>query len=158
MLSDDDITHNWAKSQVEIKRLKAEIDRLEAANADLRRWKAMDKPLTAAMGVVAADTQQLRAEVERLRAMLTAKTLGYELLASTLEKRDIEIEQLRAALEPFAEVARWARHNHHDLADFDMILRGPGKEIAGHLQVQSPDFIRASETLGDDRRALEQKE
>ena len=28
-----------------------EIDRLRAENADLRRWKALDKPLTAAMAI-----------------------------------------------------------------------------------------------------------
>lgn len=51
---------------------------------------------------------------------------------------------LLAALEPFAEVAAWAERNGHDLvADFDMLLRGPGMQIAGHLHAQSQDFINA---------------
>ncbi len=59
-----------------------------------------------------------------------------------------EIERLRAALEPFAEVARWAERNGHDLTKgWDMLLRQPDGAIAGHLQVQSPDFIAALAAL-----------
>lgn len=61
-----------------------------------------------------------------------------------------EIDRLRTALDPFAEVARWAERNGHDLAKgWDMLLRAPDGSIAGHLGVQSPQFIEA-------RRALEQ--
>lgn len=52
----------------ELKEARAEIERLTAENADLRRWKALDKPLTAAMAVVVTDMQRLRAEIERLKA------------------------------------------------------------------------------------------
>ena len=62
----------------EVEELRAEIERLKAENEDLRRWKAMDKPLTAAMGVVAADLQQLRAEIERLRAEVAEWKERYE--------------------------------------------------------------------------------
>jgi hypothetical protein len=54
---------------------------------------------------------------------------------------------LAQALAPFAEVAAWAERNGHDLNDFDMLLRGPQEQIAGHLQVQSPDFIKALEMI-----------
>ncbi len=55
-----------------------------------------------------------------------------------------EIERLRAALEPFARVARWAEDNGHDLTKgWDMLLRAPDGSFAGHLQVQSPEFIAA---------------
>jgi cell division protein FtsB len=59
-----------ASMSVEIEQLRAEIERLKKENEDLRRWKAMDKPLTAAMGVVVADIQQLRAQNDKLRAAL----------------------------------------------------------------------------------------
>jgi hypothetical protein len=42
--------------------LEAEIERLRAENADLRRWKALDKPLTAAMAIAQAEIERLRAE------------------------------------------------------------------------------------------------
>jgi hypothetical protein len=51
------------------------------------------------------------------------------------------------ALQAFAEVAWWAERNGHDLTDFDMLLRGPADQIAGHLQAQSADFLRAAELL-----------
>ena len=54
---------------------------------------------------------------------------------------------LREALEPFAEVAAWAERNGHDLNEYDMLLRGPDKQIAGHLQAQADDFIRARAAL-----------
>jgi hypothetical protein len=54
----------------EMKEKRAEIERLRRENEDLRRWKAMDKPFTAAMGVVVADIQQLRAERDAARAAL----------------------------------------------------------------------------------------
>lgn len=58
-----------------------------------------------------------------------------------------EIERLCTALDPFADVARWAARNSHDLTKgWDMLLRGPDG-IAGHLQVQSPDFVKALEAL-----------
>lgn len=50
--------------------LQSRVWSLEAENADLRRWKAMEKPLTAAMKVVASDVQKLRGEVKRLRSEL----------------------------------------------------------------------------------------
>lgn len=66
----------------------------------------------------------------------------------------IDEDRLKAALRPFAEVAHWAERNGHDLeADFDMILRGPGERIAGHLHAQSADFIAAKALLDElDRR------
>lgn len=71
----------------------------------------------------------------------------------SLEKRDAEIEKLRAALEPFAEVARWAERNGHDLLKgWDMLLRQPDGGFAGHLQVQSPDFIAALTALGHQQK------
>jgi hypothetical protein len=54
---------------------------------------------------------------------------------------------LAQTLAPFAEVAAWAERNGHDLNDFDMLLRGPKEQIAGHLQVQSVDFIKALEMI-----------
>ena len=95
--------------------------------------------------------EHLEAEVERLQSDRRAAAESFEQVTALWEARGAEIERLRAVLEPFAEVARWARRNGHDLTDFDMLLRGPGKEIAGHLQVQSANFIRASEALGDEQ-------
>lgn len=55
-----------------------------------------------------------------------------------------EVERLRAGLDPFADEARWAERNGHDLLNgWDMLLRGPGGEIRGHLGVQSRDFVNA---------------
>jgi len=48
----------------------AEIDRLRAENENLRRWKALDKHITAAMAIVQSDTQKLRADNARLQARL----------------------------------------------------------------------------------------
>jgi hypothetical protein len=63
------------------------------------------------------------------------------------------IEELVGALEPFARVAQWAEDNGHDLAaDFDMLLRGPGEKIAGHLHAQANDFIRARAAIAKVRR------
>jgi uncharacterized small protein (DUF1192 family) len=72
-----------------------EIKRLTAENADLRRWKALDKPLTAAMAIVVTDMQQLRAEVERLRQL---PPYPITTLSQEVEKLRAEIERLRAAL------------------------------------------------------------
>lgn len=67
-----------------------------------------------------------------------------------------EIERLRAALKPFAEVARWAERNGHDLLNgWDMLLRQPDGGFAGHLQAQSPDFIAASAALGNQQPSEE---
>lgn len=103
-----------------------------------------------------AKVDGMQATIDRLRRDLAgaraeaAGLRGYnEGLAKIGKENEAEIERLTAALEPFAEVARWAERNGHDLAkDFDMLLRGPGKEIAGHLQVQSRDFIHAKKILG----------
>jgi hypothetical protein len=54
----------------ELVRLQAEIERLRAENEELRRWKAMDKPLTAAMAVVQSDVEKLRAAKAELVAVL----------------------------------------------------------------------------------------
>jgi hypothetical protein len=45
----------------------AEIERLRAENVDLRRWKALDKPLTAAMAIVNTDIERLRAALTTIR-------------------------------------------------------------------------------------------
>ena len=65
-----------------------------------------------------------------------------------------DVEKLKEALKPFAQVADWAERNGHDLEkDFDMLLRGPGNRIAGHLNAQAPDFLRAKQVLEElDRR------
>ncbi len=81
----------------------AEIKRLRAENEDLRRWKAMDKPLTAAMAVVNNDVVALRAEVERLR---TDRSKLIALLADVrgpqgeTEERVAEWLRGRGTLEP----------------------------------------------------------
>jgi hypothetical protein len=49
---------------------QTEIERLRAENEDLRCWKAMDKPLTAAMAVVNSDVQRLRAQLTEAAAFL----------------------------------------------------------------------------------------
>lgn len=68
------------------------------------------------------------------------------------ETQAAEIVALREALRPFAEVKDWADRNGHDLAHFDMLLRyveGPKSgQFAGHLQVQSDEFIAAQAALG----------
>jgi hypothetical protein len=46
----------------------AEIARLRAENENLRRWKALDKPLTAAMEIANLAIDQRRAENDCLRA------------------------------------------------------------------------------------------
>lgn len=48
--------------------LREDVERLRQENADLRRWKALDKPLTAAMAIANSHLVPLRAEIERLRA------------------------------------------------------------------------------------------
>jgi hypothetical protein len=54
-----------------------EIERLTQQNADLRRWRALDKPITAAMKIVSNEMRELRTENERLR--LRVKFLEDEL-------------------------------------------------------------------------------
>jgi hypothetical protein len=44
------------------RQLEAEVKRLRKENEDLRRWKALDKPLTAAMYIANTEIQHLRAE------------------------------------------------------------------------------------------------
>jgi len=72
----------------ELAELRAEIERLKAENADLRRWKAMDKPITAAMSVVSNDMQRLKAQNTEVAAYLDTlaehffNTLGQRLLAA----------------------------------------------------------------------------
>jgi hypothetical protein len=66
---------------------KEEIERLQAHNADLRRWRALDKPLTAAMSIANSYNAPLRAEIERL----TRERDHY--LALTLEYQRAALEQ-----------------------------------------------------------------
>jgi hypothetical protein len=54
----------------EIVTIRAEMRELRAENADLRRWKALDKPLTAAMAVVNNDMQRLRTQLTEAAAFL----------------------------------------------------------------------------------------
>jgi hypothetical protein len=61
---------------------QAEIDRLRTENENLQRWKALNKPLTAAM-VIATN------KIERLQAY-------FDEAVATLEKKNAEIERLRA--------------------------------------------------------------
>lgn len=69
--AENDVLHKTDKWRYEtVLQLKAEIERLRQQNCELRRWKSMDKPITAAMAVVNGDVQALRAEIERLRAAL----------------------------------------------------------------------------------------
>jgi BMFP domain-containing protein YqiC len=49
---------------------KARIEQLEAENANLRRWKALDKPLTAAMSIAKSHLIPLHACIEQLEAAL----------------------------------------------------------------------------------------
>jgi hypothetical protein len=66
---DPDDPDLWA---IDRNRLEAanEIKRLRTQNDELRRWKALDKPLAAAMSVVSADMQRLRAKNAELLAAL----------------------------------------------------------------------------------------
>lgn len=43
-----------------------EIERLRAENANLRRWKALDKPITAAMEIANSHMARMRALAERV--------------------------------------------------------------------------------------------
>jgi len=73
-----------------------EIERLTQQNTDLRRWQALEKPLTAAMSIVVTDMQELRAEIERLTALAQSNDdITWELTG--------ENERLRAALRFYAE-------------------------------------------------------
>jgi hypothetical protein len=79
-------TNVWSiravKAEQENERLKraeiawhlAEADnkRLRSENEKLRRWKAMDKPITAAMAVVSNDVQRLKAQNTEVAAFLDA--------------------------------------------------------------------------------------
>jgi uncharacterized small protein (DUF1192 family) len=88
--------------EAQMKEAADEIDRLEAENADIRRWRALDKPLTAAMAIA-------NSEIERLQASLDA-------CADYGDKQVTEIGQLNAALDeiialdhyPDATIARKA--------------------------------------------------
>jgi hypothetical protein len=53
-----------------IRNLIAEIERLRADLADLRRWKALNKPLTAAMAIANSHLAPMHVEIERLQAAL----------------------------------------------------------------------------------------
>lgn len=64
-------------------------------------------------------------------------------LERQLAEARAEVERLREVLMPFAEVADWAERNGHDLMQYDMLLRQSDGQFAGHLQVQSADFIAA---------------
>jgi chromosome segregation ATPase len=50
--------------------LRKRVAELEVQNADLRRWKALDKPLTAAMAIANISTQEHRARAEQAEAQL----------------------------------------------------------------------------------------
>jgi hypothetical protein len=69
--------------------------------------------------------------------------------AALIEAAD-EIDKLREALRPFSAVADWAQSNGCDLeANFDVLLRGPGHEKAGHLHALSKAFVRAGDMLNE---------
>lgn len=76
----------------------AEIKRLQQENADLRRWKALDKPITAAMNVVNNDVQSLRAEIKRLRAEAADRIKKVECLWALCDARKNEIARLQSCL------------------------------------------------------------
>jgi len=61
---------NCAVNDCHQRELRAEIEQLKAENADLRRWKAMDKPLTAALKVVSNDMQRLKAQTAEAATFL----------------------------------------------------------------------------------------
>jgi hypothetical protein len=90
----------------------AEIARLCAENENLRRWKALDKPLTAAMEIANLAIDQRRAENDCLRA-----------------QRD----QLLAALLPFAN-ARWDLLNDEHDSVFTQITSGANGIRVGHVR------------------------
>jgi hypothetical protein len=59
-----------------------EIERLRVENENLRRWKAMDKPITAAMAVVSNDMQRLKAQHTEAAAFLDRLASFLQALAS----------------------------------------------------------------------------
>lgn len=56
--------HNAICVQNTVAALRAEIARLRAENHDLRRWRALNKPLTAALSIANSHLARLRAERE----------------------------------------------------------------------------------------------
>jgi hypothetical protein len=71
-----------------LRQAEPEVERLRAENEELRRWKAMDKPLTAAMAVIQSDMEKLRAEKKELTAALAYCTRPGKRARDALAKAD----------------------------------------------------------------------
>lgn len=83
------------EARLDLAAAEREIERLRAENENLRRWKALDKPLTAAMAIANGTNTKLRAKVDRLSAALIN-------LIADLERNDLawraSVADARAAL------------------------------------------------------------
>lgn len=102
---------------------------------DLSDHAAIDAILERHQG--AMTKADYRAAGDDIRRLLAAREADIARLSA-------ELDAAREALAPFAEVAEWAERNSIDLMKgWDMLLRGPDGGFAGHLQVQSPEFIAA---------------
>jgi hypothetical protein len=112
-----------------IARLSAELE--TASNSVLDALNHLD-PIVHALGIEDSFKTPLEAIAEKDAA---------------IARLSAELAAAREALAPFAEVADWAERNKVDLLKHDMLLRCPDGGIAGHLQVQSPDFIAARAVL-----------
>jgi hypothetical protein len=98
-----------------------------------------------------AENAQLTRDLADTKAALVRMTEYRDGALANEERLEAENERLRAALEPFAEVARWAKRNGHDLTTgWDMLIRGNGAIC--HLGVQSPEFINALSALEQSAR------
>jgi chromosome segregation ATPase len=83
--------------------LKTRIEQLEAENADLRRWKALDKPITAAMSIANSHLAPLHARIEQLEAALrdiVSDIERFERVGHLYEKSAEIVAIARAALAP----------------------------------------------------------
>lgn len=77
------------------RKAESDVARLEAENANLRRWKALDKPLTAAMAIANGTTAKLRADAARLRAELERKDAEIARNKARISTRQAVIETQR---------------------------------------------------------------
>lgn len=72
-----------------------------------------------------------------------------------IERLTAENERLASALEPFAEEARWAQRNGHDLTSGWSYIILRGNDVRGHAGVQPRDCVAAFAALPQHQHGAE---